>query len=68
MRQYTIKALVDGAMVLGLVLHKGQGVTVDVEDARAASFQSLVDAGVLEIDGMKPSPAPAADDKKASKK
>lgn len=64
MRQYAIKALVDGAMVLGLVLQKGQGVTIDVEDSRAASFQSLVDAGVLEIEGMKPTAAPAEKAKK----
>lgn len=63
MKQYVITALVDGAMVLGLVLQKGAAVTIDVEDERAKSFQSLVDAGLVAIDGMKPTPPSKADKK-----
>jgi hypothetical protein len=56
MQQYAIKALQDGAMVLGLVLAKGHTVIIDVEKDRATGFQALVDAGLVEIDGFKASP------------
>lgn len=60
MHQYSIRALQDGAMVLGLVLKKDCAVTIDVDAAKAVGFQALVDSGLVEIDGFKPTAADKA--------